>query len=167
MNSRRTDSARRAVGLTAIAAAAMLLLGCASMGSGTGKVSPGDDPVMFTWTSKDGGYTGTMSATVGSGAAFSGPFLQMTSAVRTDTLEPLWTGWQRGWIDWGFWGPYPDAVFARYYSGKVVANLKGPDGQQLRCRFHLNDAEAGLNGGGQGECQFNGGRTVDAVFART
>jgi hypothetical protein len=37
----------------------------------------------------------------------------------------------------------------------------------MRCRFFLNDPAGGMGGGGQGECQFNGGRTVDAVFARS
>ena len=106
-----------------------------------------------------------MSATVGS-AAFSGPFLQMTSTVRSDTLEPMWTGWSRGWSDWG-WGAFPDTEFSTRYSGKVIANLKGPGSQQLRCQFRLNDPAGGMGGGGQGECQASGGRSVDAVFARS
>ena len=80
----------------------------------------------------------------------------------------IWTGWQRGGSDWDYWGgPYPDAAFATQYSSKVVANLKGPDSQRLRCRFNLNDPIAGMGGGGQGKCQATGGRTVDVVFARS
>jgi len=168
MNSRPIDSTRRAAGLAAATAAAVAMIACTTMGSGTGSVSPGNTPVAFAWTSKDGGTTGTMSATLADGTAYSGPFLQMTSAVRTESLEPLWTGWRRGWRDWGYWGgTYPDVEFATRYSGKVVANLKGPDSQQLRCRFNLNNPVAGMGGGGQGECQAAGGRTVDAVFARS
>jgi hypothetical protein len=37
----------------------------------------------------------------------------------------------------------------------------------MRCRFHLNEPVSGMRGGGQGECQFNGGHTVDAVFPRS
>jgi hypothetical protein len=167
MTSSWTDGSRRAFGIAAVAGVALTALACTSMGTGTGSVTPGNTPVSFDWTSKDGGTTGTMSATIGNGASFSGPFLQMTSSVRTDALEPMWGGgWRRGWGDWGGWGSFPDTEFSTRYSGKVVANLKGPDSQQLRCRFNLNDPAAGMGGGGQGECQFTGGRTVDAVFPR-
>jgi hypothetical protein len=132
MNSRWINSISRAAGFAAVAGAALTLLACTTMGTGTGSLSPGNTPVAFNWSSKDGGITGTMSATIGGGAAFSGPFLQVTR-----------------------------------YSGKVIANLKGPGTQQLRCRFQLNDPAGGMGGGGQGECQFGGGRTVDATFARS
>jgi hypothetical protein len=164
MTSTWIDRSRRAMAIVALAGIALTGLACTSTGTGTGSVSPGETPVTFSWTSKDGGTTGTMSATVGNGAAFSGPFLQITSNVRTEALEPMWGGWRRGWNDWGYWGPFPDTAFSTRYSGKVVANLKGPDSQQMRCRFHLNQPVAGMGGGGQGECQFTGGRTVDAVF---
>ena len=167
MNSPWIDSPRRVVGLTAVAGAALALLACTSMGTGTGSLSPRNTPVAFAWTSKDGGITGTMSATQDNGPSFSGPFLQVTSSARTEIFEPMWSGWTRGWNDWGFAGVYPDTAFATRYSGKVIANLKGPNAQQLRCRFFLNDPAAGMGGGGQGECQFNGGRTVEAVFARS
>lgn len=32
--------------------------------------------------------------------------------------------------------------------------------------MHLNDPVAGMRGGGQGECPFSAGRTVDAVVAK-
>jgi len=167
MNSRWIDSTRRAAGMAVVASAALTLLACTSMGTGTGSLSPDNTPVSFTWTSKGGASSGTMSATLGTGAAFSGPFVQVTSTVRTDGFEPMWRGWRRGWGDWGYWGTFPGTEFATRYSGKVVANLQGPDAQRMRCRFHLNDPAAGMGGGGQGECQFTGGRTVDAVFQRS
>jgi hypothetical protein len=67
MNSWWIDSVRRAVALTAVAGAAMSLLACTSMGNGSGTVAPDNMPVEFAWSSKDGGSSGTMSATVGSG----------------------------------------------------------------------------------------------------
>ena len=167
MNSRWIDTTRLAVGMAAVMGTALTMLACTTMGSGTGSVSPGNAPVTFAWTSKDGGNTGTMSATLGNGAPFSGPFLQVTSTVRTDAYEPMWGGWRRGWNDWGYFGMAPDSAFSTRYSGKVVANLQGPDAQRLRCRFNLNNPVAGMGGGGQGECQFSGGRTVDAVFPRS
>jgi hypothetical protein len=149
MNSWWIDSVRRAIALTAVAGAAMSLLACTSMGNGSGTVSPDHMPVEFAWSSKDGGGSGTMSATVGSGATFGGPFVQVIDTVRTDSTEP------------------PYAAYSTRYSGMVVADLKGPDSQQLRCRFHLNVPTAGMHGGGQGECQFTGGHTIDAVFPRS
>jgi len=157
-----------------LSAAALTLLACTSMGTGSGTIEPGDRPMTFSWRSTDGGISGTMSAAIGviptgdaNADAFSGPFLQVTSSVRTDSFEPMWHGWQRGWNDWGYWGTYPESSFSTHYSGKVIANLTGPTGQLLRCRFHLNSPVAGMGGGGQGECQFNGGRTVTAVFPRS
>jgi hypothetical protein len=162
-------AARRAAALAAAMGAAATLLACTTMGTGTGALSPGNRPVTFDWTSKDGGITGTMSATVAGNGPFLGPFLQVTSSVRSDSVAPMWDGWGPDWGDWGAWGwdgPVGDTVSTNY-SGKVVANLTGPNGQQLRCRFQLNDPIAGMGGGGLGDCQFTGGRTVSAVFARS
>jgi hypothetical protein len=161
---------RRAAGLTAAAGAAALLLACTTMGTGTGSLSPGDQPVAFSWTSTDGGITGTMTATVDGTAQFAGPFLQVTSKVKSEDLGPMWNGWDAGWSGWGgwgAWGEFPEDVFATNYSGKVLATLAGANNVQLRCRFHLNDPVAGMGGGGMGECKFAGGRTVSAVFARS
>ena len=166
MTSRWKSLAHRGADLTALAGAALVLGACTSMGVGSGSLKPDNTAVTFSWTSKDGGTTGTMSATAVNAGVFSGPFVQVTSTVRTELLEPMWRGWRRGWNDWRYFGPYPDTAFSTIYSGKVIANLTGPDAQALRCRFHLNDPAAGMKGGGQGECQFNGGRTVDAVFPR-
>jgi hypothetical protein len=43
---------------------------CTTLGTGSGSTSSGDRPVSFAWTSKDGGVTGTMSATLSDGGAF-------------------------------------------------------------------------------------------------
>jgi len=143
-----------------------LLPACTSMGEGAGATIPDLAPVTFNWVSKDGGVTGALTATMSDGSAFTGPFLQITEAARVDTLGSLWTGWHQGWNDWPYWGALPDTAFVTRYSGRVVANLKGPGEHRLRCRFHLNDPIAGMRGGGQGECQGSDGRTIDAVFAR-
>jgi hypothetical protein len=162
-------AARRAAALAAAMGAAATLLACTTMGTGTGSLSPGNGPVTFAWTSKDGGITGTMSATVDGNGPFLGPFLQITRRVRSDTFAPMWDGWHPGWGDWdgSGWGAPFDDTFSTDYSGKVVANLTGSNGQHLRCRFRLNDPPDGMGGGGLGECQFTGGRTVSAVFARS
>jgi hypothetical protein len=137
--------------------------GCTTMGTGSGSVSPGGAPVRFAWKSTDGGTSGTMSATLADGEAFSGPYLQITSVARSDDFDPMWMGWQPGWDDWAGWGPY----FSTLYSNRVIANLQGSATQRMRCRFHLNDPLEGMSAGGQGECQLGSGRSVDAVFARS
>ena|ERR1035437_1609847 len=167
MNTRWMTTTRRATALVATLAATMSMLACTSVGVGNGSLLSDNTPVSFSWTSTDGGNTGTLSATVGNGLAFSGPFLQMTSAVRTEALDPLWRGWRRGWGDWAYGGMAPMNAFSTVYSGQVIANLQGPGEQRLRCHFHLNDPAAGMGRGGQGECQFNDGRTVQAVFPRS
>jgi hypothetical protein len=154
---------------TGAVAAALLVAACAhteaGMGTGTAGSGAAAKPVHFSWTSSDAGQTGTLSAVVGS-RAFSGPFLQVRQDVRSEALTPLWTGWAPGWHDWGFWGPVPEEQFTTTYSGKVVANLASPDGARMRCRFHLAHPQAGMGGGGQGECQ-DGEETITAVFDRS
>jgi hypothetical protein len=161
------QAAPRGGALCALLCGAVALGACTTMGSGTGSVSPGGAPVSFAWKSTDGGTTGTMSATLGDGKSFSGPYLEITRDVRNEDFDPMWTGWDFGWNDWGAWGPFPQAGYSTIYSGRVVANLQGPDAQRMRCRFHLNDPVAGMGGGGQGQCQLGSGRSVDAVFPRT
>ena len=161
------SAAHRGLRLCALAGAAALAAACTTVGTGTGAMRAGGSPVSFHWTSKDGGSTGTMGASLPDGTAFSGPFLQLSSHTRVDALEPMWFGWHRGWGDWVYRGSFPDTAFLTHYSGKVVANLQGPGDQRMRCRFHLNSPQAGMGGGGQGECQLSTGGVVDAVFGRS
>jgi len=163
-----TQAGTRSVALSALLCAAIALSACTTVGTGSGSVSPGGAPVTFAWKSTDGGTSGTMSATLADGQAFSGPYLQITHEVRREDFDPLRAGWDHGWNKWGGgWGPFPEAGFSTEYSGRVMANLQGSDAQRMRCRFHLNNAVEGMGGGGQGECQFSGGRTVAAVFQRS
>jgi hypothetical protein len=105
-----------------------------------------------------------MSAALKDGQTFSGPYLQVTSTTQSQAFEPLWTGWDYGWGGWGGFGPFPDTAFTTHYSGRVMANLQAADGQHMRCHFHLNHPSDGMGGGGQGQCQLKGGRSVDVVF---
>jgi hypothetical protein len=143
--------------------AALALGACTTMGTGTGSVSPGNEPVKFSWKSTDGGISGTMSAALDNAQTFSGPYHQITKEARVDDLDPMWSGWQYGWNDWAGWEPY-SINFATVYSGRVMANLQAADGQHMRCRFNLNHPADGMGGGGQGACQLKSGRSVDAVF---
>ena len=158
------------------AALTLVVSGCATKTAGMG----GGDlhaqgrpevPVLFSWTSPDGGINGNMVATLPD-ATFTGPFVQITQETRREALRPLWAGWNEGWNDWPYWsrptlGPSDPVRFTRVYSGKVVANLRDVGGRYMRCRFHLDDPARGMSGGGLGECQLAGGRSVDAIINRS
>jgi hypothetical protein len=154
--------------IAAVVAMGLALGACTTMGTGTGSTSTGDQPVSFNWTSKDGGVTGTMSATLPNGTAYTGPYLEITSTAQNTQFYPMWTGWSPGWSDWGYgFGPFGEFDGSTTnYTGKVVANMQGPSSQRMRCRFDLNDPPSGMGGGGQGKCQLAGGATVDATFPR-
>ena len=150
----------------------LALTGCTTVGTGAGQlIAAGapEQPVAFSWTSTDGGMSGDMLAAM-EGTTFQGRFFQITQQTRAESLSPLWTDWHHGWRDWPYWsGPlpptYPTPQFITHYSGKVVATLVSSDMQRMRCRFHLMAPMRGMSGGGEGECQLSGARTVRAVFA--
>jgi hypothetical protein len=146
-----------------IAASMAALAACTTMGTGVGRERESHGSVAFNWTSKDA-VSGTMTATLASDQVYTGPFFQITSETRGETLAPLWLGWRRGWYDWPYWGGYAAPEFQTRYSGRVVANLDGPDGNHMRCRFHLMRPLSGMAGGGAGECQVSGGDTIEATF---
>lgn len=79
-----------------------------------------------------------------------------------DTLGPLWDGWYRPWHGWPYWYGSPGPQFVTHYSGRVLANLTSPDGDHMRCRFHLLHPQSGMAGGGT--CQFGAGNAIDATF---
>lgn len=118
------------------------------------------------WKSTDD-RTGTLTATLSNGDTFSGPFYQVTHDTRIETIEPLWYGWRSTWHGWPYWGPYPDTAFVTHYSGRVVANLRDPDGEHMRCHFDLMHPRHGMAGGGEGECQLPSGQTIDATLANS
>ncbi len=146
--------------------AALLLgaAGCATMGTGTGSTPTGTDPVTFNWKSSDS-VSGTLSAVFANGGTYNGQFFQITRDTTVDNLGPLWNGWGPGWRGGRFgtaWDAGPD--FIKNYTGRVVANLTGPNGEHMRCRFQLVHPSNGMSGGGSGECQVPGGKTIDADF---
>jgi hypothetical protein len=157
--------------LAAAAANALLLGACATAGMGGGELSRKgkvDEPVLFSWTSTDGGISGTMVATLPD-ATYQGRFFQITQQTQRQIVSPLWDGWVEGWRDWPYWGwgsfgPYLWTEFATRYTGKVLANLKTTSGERMRCRFHMANPSRGMSGGGDGECQLQGGSIVHARF---
>jgi hypothetical protein len=152
----------------AAALAAIIAVGCTSTGTGTGTGSSRDNDVsaVFTWQSTDD-RTGTLSAAVSNGERYSGKYFQITAESRIDQLTPLWAGWPGHWRGgWRNWGGEPNSAFITHYSGRVVANLDGPNGTHMRCHFHLVRPASGMAGGGQGQCQLPSGKTIEAAFAQ-
>jgi hypothetical protein len=158
----------------ALAVVVGLALGaCTTLGTGSGVVEASGQPVRFNWISKDGGVTGTMSATLANGSTFSGPYLEVTSTQEFTSYAPIFAGWPAGWRDWGYGRLRANVPYGGFaegdstdYTGTVVANLQGPGTQRMRCRFNLIDPPSGVKGGGQGECQDASGVTIDATFPR-
>ncbi|MEJ1963111.1 MAG: hypothetical protein WDO56_16780 [Gammaproteobacteria bacterium] len=148
-----------------IAAAALLAAACTTMGTGTGETRGGGPGVTFSWTAEDA-VKGQMTATFDNGGAYNGKFFQITSNTQVDDMGPLWTGWggRRRWGGggWGYWDAGPE--FITHYSGRVLANLKNGSGDHLRCNFRLVRPSSGMAGGGEGKCQLQGGKEIDATF---
>jgi hypothetical protein len=142
-------------------------VGCKSTGVGTGESRTGNIKAEFTWE-ESGPSSGTLHATVTKPGAppetYEGKFYQITHESQVQTLGPLWSPWYPTWGGWAYWGPEPEDSFIEHYTGHVVANLAGPNGQRMRCQFQLLRSGEGMRGGGQGECQLPSGQTIRAEF---
>jgi hypothetical protein len=150
----------------AAALAAAALTGCTTVGIGNGELRPGRTPVQFDWSSDDGGISGVMRARIGTGASFTGPFVQITHQESSIAAAVEWDSWPGEWDAPGGEVTYPDVGLTTSYSGRVEADLASADGQRMHCRFTLNTPPAGMNRGGHGQCRLGDGSTVDAVFHR-
>jgi hypothetical protein len=142
------------------------LVGCQSSGLGTGESHSGDVGATFVWRQSDPS-SGTLTATVtgpGVQETYQGKFYQITRESRVETLGELWRPWYARWGGWPDWGPEPTDSFVEHYTGHVVANLAGPNGQRMRCQFQLLRSAEGMKGGGQGQCQLPSGQTIHAEF---
>jgi hypothetical protein len=71
-------------------------VGCTTTGTGAGGSRNNDDSAASVWTSTND-RTGTLSATVSTGEAYSGKYFQITAESRIDQLGPLWDGWRGNW----------------------------------------------------------------------
>jgi len=88
---------------------------------------------------------------------------------RTESLDPLWDGWERPASKnaWHYWNADSRKEFVRENSGRVLANLHSEDGEYMRCRFTLVSPDRGMKGGGEGRCQLSeSGREINAEFDR-
>ena len=136
-------------------------------GAGSGNVRGTSKPVAFTWQS-EGDKSGDITATFGTGRVFTGEYVQISSDVRSDSLDPLWDGWDRpGKNAWRYWNADSRKEFVRENSGRVLANLHAEDGEYMRCRFTLISPQRGMKGGGEGRCQLSeSGKEINAEFDR-
>jgi hypothetical protein len=151
---------------TSFIVAILLVTGCATNGIGTGSTRNNDLQATFMWASKSD-RTGTLEASLSNGETYIGEYFQITAETRVDELGPLWGGWRSGWRGsggWRDWDAAPTPTFVTHYSGRVVANLAGPNGRHMRCRFRLIRPSSGMSGGGQGQCQTPDNKTIDASF---
>lgn len=116
--------------------------------------------VTFHWRSSDAS-SGVLTAALTGDRQFSGPYFRIAKDTRLDGLAPLWDGWTAS-RDWQHWQPGPE--FLERYGGKVLASLRTPDGERMRCRFRFADPVSGMVGGGEGKCQLADGTTLHAAF---
>ena len=132
--------------------------GCATTRTGSGSAVSGTTPVKFGWAGSGNVY-GSMTATFANGRTFTGPFSQITSDLTHEfgSRGPIWH--QEGPYDVGPW-----LQSVPHYTGRVVANLSGSNGAQMRCHFDLVTPVDGMAGGARGECQLPDGSSVDAQF---
>lgn len=151
-------------GKYAAALAAVALAACTTIGAGTGELRPGNTPVEFDWSSDDGGMSGVMSARLGTGASFTGAFMQITQQERNTVSMQQWDYWSGEWDAPGGEVTYPSDGLTTLYSGNVEADLASAEGARMHCHFTLKVPVSGMNGGGQGECQLGDRRTIAAVL---
>ena len=147
------------------------LSGCAS-GLVTGSVSlPGQPaaPLTMTWQSGLFGESGKISAVMPDGERFSGTYVVVTRGTSWSKIEPAWKGEEpgdaQGQIDVSMWGAAQNQEdFASTHLNKAIATLKSDRGTTMLCRFALDSGEAGMGGGGTGECQTSKGVKITAQF---
>jgi hypothetical protein len=163
---------RRSAGrIVMIALCGAALLGCAS-GDVSGRVTlPGQAvmPLTMAWSSGLFGGSGRVSAIMPDGERFSGKYQVVKPGLTRSMMDPAWTGDEpgdhQGKIDDSMWGAGRDTVtFLRKWENKAIATLKGNRGTTMLCRFDLDAGDAGMGGGGTGECQTSKGAKISAQF---
>jgi hypothetical protein len=145
-----------------------LCCACTTAGVGTGLLaSPGkpeaEGSVDFRWSSGFDTTHGDISAVLPDGRVFTGRYLQMTSSSVSqyfDAWSPLGAPYYGGGLGGVYWEPINAAAFATYYSGRVLAQLDGPEGEMMRCVFALEDPVAGPRKGGLGDCELTTGERI-------
>jgi hypothetical protein len=116
---------------------------------------------------------GRMETTLGDGGEhFAGDYLRIQQSTKGDLVTAMSVGWSGP--EWQLWKPNGEGgwiqegvsvgEFADFYTGKVVAKLRGDRGNAMRCHFTLKDPGAGLLEGGTGRCQVTDGGKLELAF---
>lgn len=153
------------------------LAACSSSGWGSGTLaSPGkpggEGPVVFRWSAGADATSGPIAAVLPDGRRFEGRFVQATSATLDQSWGPVGVGWVGPGYGYGWGGswaydPYYDSYgYVRHYSGRVIAQLRGPENELMRCFFVLEDPYDGPEEGGMGECELSTGERIDFATLR-
>ena len=153
--------------LVLAAGLALSVTGCGSSGYGGGRLAspgkPGDGgAVTFRWSAGADTTRGPIVAVLPDGRRFDGRFMQITSTTVGEdygAFRAAWAGPMYG-AGWGYGPYYDDWSFVRHYSGQVVAQLRGPAGELMRCQFVLADPVDGPESGGVGDCELSTGERV-------
>ena len=129
--------------------------------------------VTIAWESQTR-TTGQMTFTLGRGGQrYVGSYLLIENTESHLEAQPLYDIWDNNGFDaitytgapipwfqpaWGL------NTFVKHYNGRVVVGLHGNRGGNARCKFTLANTEAGMPGGGTGECQVDDGSHLSVRF---
>jgi hypothetical protein len=140
-------------------------LGCHYQGSGTALLrtpepsAPGGmkttGQIVFRWQGRGDASSGSIEALLPDGRRFVGSYVQPVTTEWRDSYAPYWGAFSGPWGYARPWYGGPRSSFAMHYGGNALAHLDGPGATRMRCQFALFNPNAGLAGGGQGECQLS------------
>jgi hypothetical protein len=123
--------------------------------------------VTLSWKTGPDISNGEISAALPDGRRFQGTFVQPQRSQWRDNYDLYWGAWTGPWGRAGPWYSGTRGGFTTQYADHVLAHLENGDGTRMRCSFALYQADQGLEGGGQGDCQLSTNEEVfDAVLAK-
>ena len=154
-----------------LAGALAVLAGCATTRSGQGTLRDRGKPdeagaVSFEWRSGVDTTRGTIAATLPDGRAFEGQFIQLVENVAPEDLGQYWSDLGAPGVRWGGGYGFEPPEEVRERTQRVVAQLEGPGGAQMRCQFDLAAPDRGPSSGGFGTCRLSTGETIEHATLR-
>lgn len=153
------------------AGALSLMCGCATAGSGLGTLEQPGKPegageVWFSWRAGGDTTRGAIEAALPDGRVFTGRYIQIGEDVVPPDVGAYWIDVGAPGVRWGGgYGAQPPTT-VRERTGRVIAQLEGPNGQMMRCRFDLAVPEDGPGSGGRGDCDISTGEAIEDATLR-